>query len=303
MKILVTGGTGFIGERLVAALVRRGDDVTVLSRRAGGSGKVRQVVWTPEQKGPWLDEVAAADAVIHLAGAGIMDRRWSDEHLRTCRDSRVLPTALISEALAARGSGTLVSASAVGYYGFRDDDRTCDESSPEGDDVLAHMCAEWEASTSAAESAGVRVSRARIGVVLGSGGGALAQMLPVFKLGLGGPLGNGRQMLPWIAVDDAVRALLFALDTPGFEGAFNVTAPTPVSMNHFAKELGAALGRPAFFRVPGFALRAVVGGGASVVLTGQNAVPKKLLDSGFSFCYPELGGALRAALTEGESAA
>jgi uncharacterized protein len=298
MKILVTGGTGFIGERLVRTLAERGDEVTVLSRRSGASKHATQVVWTPEKAGPWLDEVKKADAIVHLAGAGIMDKRWDDEHLRSCRASRVVPTRLIAEAIASRTEKpkVFVSASAVGYYGFRSDDRICDESSPKGDDVLAGLCAEWEESCAPAEAAGVRVARARIGVVLGPEGGALAQMLPVFRLGLGGPLGSGTQMLPWVHAHDAVKALLFAVDTPSFSGPFNVTAPTPANMATFAKELGRVLHRPAFFRVPAFALRLVVGQGADVVLTGQNAVPKKLLEAGFSFCYPELFDALKEAV-------
>ena len=298
MQVVVTGGTGFIGEKLVRTLAERGDTVIVLSRKAGSHPHAKQVVWTPDTKGPWLDEIRAADAVIHLAGAGIMDKRWDEEHLRLCRESRVVPTRLIAEALAESGRKEVVfvSASAVGFYGFRDDDKVCDESSPNGSDVLATMCAEWEASCEKAEAAGLRVARARIGVVLGPDGGALSQMLPVFKLGLGGPLGDGTQMLPWISVNDAVRALVFALDTAGFSGPFNVTAPKPVAMKVFAKALGAVLHRPAFFRVPGFALRLVVGKGAAVVLTGQNAVPKKLLDSGFSFEFPDLTDTLKDAI-------
>ena len=305
MKIVVTGGTGFIGERLVRALAERGDEVTVLSRRAGTSKHATQVVWTPEAAGPWLDVVKAADAVVHLAGAGILDKRWNDEHLRACRSSRVGPTRLVADALASasasapKGEGkkrVMVSASAVGYYGFRADDRICDEGSPNGTDVLATMCADWEAACAPAEDAGVRVAKARIGVVLGPEGGALSKMLPVFRLGLGGPLGSGTQMLPWVHADDAVKALIFALDTATLSGPFNVTAPTPVPMATFAKELGRVLGRPSFFRVPEFALRTIVGKGAEVVLSGQNAVPKKLLDAGFVFSFPELHAALKQAV-------
>jgi uncharacterized protein (TIGR01777 family) len=201
---------------------------------------------------------------------------------------------LIAEALAARDTKprALVSASAVGYYGFLEDARVCDESSPPGTDVLAELCSAWEAACAPAEAAGIRVVKARIGVVLGPEGGALAQMLPVFRLGLGGPLGSGDQMLPWVHAEDTVNALVFALDTAVLEGPVNVTAPSPVAMTTFAKELGRALGRPSFFRVPAFALRLAVGGGAEVVLTGQNAPPKKLLEAGFSFRYPDLPSAL-----------
>jgi uncharacterized protein len=304
MRVLVTGGTGFIGERLVRALAARGDEVVVLSRRASAMSKhARQVVWTPEVAGPWLDEVRKADAIVHLAGAGILDKRWTDAHLEACRTSRVVPTRLIADAIAAREEPlrVFVSASAVGYYGFRKDDRVCDEAEAPGDDVLATMCASWEEACAPAERAGVRVVRARIGVVLGPEGGALAQMLPVFRLGLGGPLGSGEQMLPWVHADDTVEALLFAIDTPSLTGPVNVTAPMPVSMSTFAKELGRVLHRPAFFGVPAFALRIGMGKGADVVLTGQNAVPKKLLQASFAFRYPELAGALAEAIGETKS--
>ncbi len=298
MKILVTGGTGFIGGRLVRTLAERGDEVTVLSRTAGASAYGRRVAWTPEAAGPWLDEVRATDAVVHLAGAGVMDKRWSDEHLANLRKSRIGPTRLIAETLAAREikPKVFVCASAVGFYGFRDDDRVCDESSGSGTDALADLCREWEAATEPAKAAGIRVCNARIGVVLGPEGGALAQMLPVFRMGIGGPLGSGKQYLPWIHAEDTVRALMFALDDARVSGPFNVTAPTPVTMNVFAKALGRVLHRPSIFRVPGFVLKTVVGDGAAVVLTGQNAVPKKLESLGFSYSYPELEGALQEAV-------
>lgn len=301
MRVLVTGGTGFLGDRLQRALAERGDEVIVLSRRAGKAKHATQVVWTPNEPGPWLDEVKKADAVIHLAGAGIMDERWTDEHLRACRDSRVVPTALIAEALAdpAAKAKVFVSASAVGYYGFIEDDRVCDESAPPGTDVLAELCAAWEAACAPAEAAGVRVVKMRIGVVLGAGGGALAQMLPVFKLGLGGPLGSGTQIFPWVHVADTVGALVFALDSAALSGAVNVTAPKPLPMNDFARALGRALRRPAIFRVPAFALRIMVGKGADVVLTGQNAPPKKLVEAGFVHRYGDLDAALREAVAAG----
>lgn len=294
MKVLVTGGTGFLGERLCRALAERGDEVTVLSRRSGKSKHATQVVWTPEEAGPWLDEVKKADAVVHLAGAGIMDKRWTDEHLKACRDSRVIPTRIVAETLAARTDKpkAFVSASAVGYYGFLEDDRPCDESAPPGSDLLAEMCAAWEASSTPARAAGIRTVNLRIGIVLGPDGGALAQMLPIFKLGIGGPLGSGRQMFPWIHVGDAIAAILFALDTPSLEGPVNITAPKPVPMKEFASALGRALHRPALLPVPKLALRIAVGRGADVVLTGQNAVPKKLLGAGFAHRHPDLDEAL-----------
>lgn len=308
MRVVVTGGTGFIGERLVRALAERGDQVVVLSRRAGSSPSAAIVPWSPAEPGgaPWVDELARADAVVHLAGAGILDKRWSEAHLEDARRSRVVPTRRVAEVLAEAAGApdrarppVLVSASAVGYYGFLEDDRVCDEAAPCGSDVLARMCHDWEAAAEPAVAAGLRVVKARIGVVLGPEGGALAQMLPAFRGFVGGPLGSGRQFLSWIHADDAVRALLFALDTAGLSGPVNVTAPAPVNMNEFAKTLGRVLGRPALFRVPGFALRALIGAGADVVLTGQNAVPTRLTAAGFTFRFSELEAALRDALASG----
>jgi len=300
MKVVVTGGTGFIGERLVKKLAERGDQVTVLSRRAGKSEYATQVVWTPTTAGEWLSEIEHADAVVHLAGAGILDKRWTEEHLRICRESRVVPTGLIAEKLRERtGASIFVSASAVGYYGYRHDDALCEESAPPGEDVIAQLCAEWEAACAPAESAaGVRVVRARIGIVIGLEGGALEQMLPLFRLGLGGPLGSGKQMLAWIHVDDAVDALVFALDSPALVGPVNVTAPEPVTMGVFANDLGRALSRPAFLRVPEFAMRIAMGKSADVVLTGQNARPTKLLAAGFEFHHADLPAALRDVLSQ-----
>jgi len=296
-RVLVTGGTGFIGERLVQKLAARGDEVVVLSRRAGKSKHATQVVWTPTEKGPWLEEVDKADAIIHLAGAGILDKRWTEEHLAMCRESRVVPTRLIAERLAARTANpanAFLCASAVGYYGYRTDDSICDEDLPPGDDVIAKLCADWEGSCAPIEDAhlGTRVVRARIGVVLGPEGGALKQMLPAFRFGVGGPLGSGDQMLPWVSAEDTVNALLFMVDTPALVGAVNITAPNVITMGEFAKALGRTLKRPAVFRVPGFALRIIMGDGADVVLTGQNAPPKKLLAAGFTFETPEIDQAL-----------
>lgn len=299
MKVVVTGGTGFIGEKLVKKLAERGDQVTVLSRRAGKSEHATLVVWTPTSAGDWLTEIENADAIVHLAGAGILDKRWSEEHLRNCRESRVVPTGIIAEKLRERTRpGVFVSASAVGYYGYRSDDAPCEESAPPGADVIAKLCADWEAACAPAESnAAVRVVRARIGIVVGVEGGALKQMLPMFRLGLGGPLGSGDQMLAWIHADDAVDALLFALDTPALVGPVNVTAPQPVTMGVFAKELGRALSRPAFLRVPEFAMRVAMGQSADVVLTGQNARPTKLVQAGFVHRHPDLSEALRDVLS------
>jgi uncharacterized protein (TIGR01777 family) len=306
VRILVTGGTGFIGSALARRLVDRGDDVVVATRSAPptrepaahGHARVTHVQWTPEKPGPWQDTVREVDAIVHLAGQGIMDHRWTPAFLQTCTDSRVIPTRLLAEALS-KGTRckTWVSASAVGYYGMDTGDAVVDESSPPGTDVLAKMCAEWEQAANPAKEAGIRVSHPRIGLVLGKEGGVFAKMLPAFRAFVGGPLGCGAQYFPWVHIEDTVSALVFALDTKDFAGPFNVVSPNPVTMGEFAKGLGRALGRPSFMAVPAFALKLALGEQSRALLSGQRALPKKLADARFPFLYPELGSAL-ADLTE-----
>jgi hypothetical protein len=281
-RILLTGGTGFIGAALSAALRARGDEVVVVSR----SGPV---TWDGVE-----DEVARADAVVHLAGEPIADARWTPQRLERIRSSRVDTTRRLAAALATRTQAKVfVSGSAVGIYGMRLDDVLCDESTPAGDDVLARIGTEWEAAAAPARETGVRVAHPRVGIVLGHGG-ALAKMRKPFELFAGGPIGTGRQWLSWIHVSDVVRALVFAIDRESLTGPFNCVAPAPATMNDFARALGKALGRPSFFRVPAIALRAALGDGvAELLLTGQRAVPRKLLEAGFQFEFPGLDEALR----------
>jgi uncharacterized protein len=299
MKTVVTGGTGFVGSALVAQLVARGDDVVVLTR--GGArreGQVRFVPWSPGQDGPWTLELDDADAVVHLAGQGIFDKRWSPEYIELCLQSRVQPTTHLAAALAGAKPRprTWVSASAVGYYGMACANQELTESASAGNDVLAKMALAWEAATHAAKVAGVRVCHARLGLVLGTQGGALAKMLPPFRAFVGGPLGDGKQPFPWVHLDDAAAAIAFATTSPWLSGAFNLCSPNPVSMNEFAEQLGAALGRPAMFRVPAFALRIALGTQAEALLTGQRALPAALLAAGFRFRYETLGAALTSLL-------
>jgi uncharacterized protein (TIGR01777 family) len=282
-RILLTGGTGFIGSALRGVLEGRGDEVIVVSRRG-------PVTWDA------VDEQAGrVDAVVHLAGEPIAESRWTVERLERIRSSRVDTTRRLAVAMArAPRAKVFVSGSAVGIYGMRLDDVVCDESSKAGSDVLARIGTEWEAAAAPARDAGIRVTHPRIGIVLGRDGGALAKMRKPFELFAGGPLGTGRQWLSWIHVRDAVRSLVFAIDTATFSGPFNVVAPAPVTMNSFARALGEVLGRPSFFRVPALALRAALGDGvAELLLTGQRAIPRKLQAAGFRFDFPELDGALR----------
>lgn len=297
MRITVTGGTGFIGRGLVAALASRGDEVCVITRDPGRArGEVPAGValeaWSAEEA--WAERVRSSDAVVHLAGEGVADGRWTEERLARIRSSRVDTTAALAEVIArAPKKPVWVSGSAVGIYGMRKDDAVLDEQAPPGDDVLARVCADWEGATAPARRAGVRVAIARTGIVLGRGGGALAKMLPAFKAFAGGPIGDGAQWLSWIHIEDAVRGLLYAVDTAGFEGPFNLTAPKPVTMNQLARELARALHRPCMMRVPGVALKIALGEGlAETLLNGQRAVPARLERSGFAFRFEDVASAL-----------
>jgi uncharacterized protein (TIGR01777 family) len=295
----VTGATGRIGTRLVAALRDRGDDVTVLSRdpeRARSALGVEALAWQPESEPAPVDALAGRDGVLHLAGEDVA-QRWSEETKRRLLASRELGTRNLVAGLRAAEPrpGALVSASAVGWYGPRGDEPVGEET-PAGEDFLAQVSAAWEREAAAAEALGVRVVRMRTGVVLDRGGGALAKMLPFFRLGIGGPVAGGRQWMPWIHVDDLVALYLAALDGGGWSGPVNGTAPAPVTNREFSRELGRALRRPAFAPVPGFAVRALYGEMADIVVHGQRAVPERAQALGFSFAHPRLGEALRSAL-------
>jgi uncharacterized protein (TIGR01777 family) len=313
LKVVVSGGTGFIGRALVMTLCERGDDVVVLSRGRGaegpcalgarptccrGAGKVDLATWTPEKAGAWSKIVDGADAVVHLAGAGVLDESWTPERKEVLRSSRIRSTELLAEAIARaeRKPRAFVSGSAVGYYGTHADARILDEGAPAGDDFLARLVIDWEAAAAPAREAGVRVSHPRIGLVLGRSGCMLEKMLPAFKAFVGGPVGTGAQYMGWIHLVDTVRALEHALGTD-LSGPFNVTAPEPVTMKVFARELGEAMGRPSYFRVPPFAVKLALGSRSEAVLSGQRAVPKRLVDSGFDFVFPDLPSALADIVT------
>ena len=286
MRILLTGGTGFIGAKLAAALEQRGDEVVIVSRRPAGGALVG---WDGIES-----EVERADAVVHLAGEPVAASRWTPERLERIRASRVETTTRLARAIASAASkpGAFVSASAVGLYGMRRDAVLCDERTPAGDDVLARVCVAWEAAAEPAKAAGVRVVHPRIGVVLGRGG-ALAKMAGAFRWFVGGPIGDGTQWTSWIHVDDAVRALLLLLDARELSGAVNLVAPAPATMNDLARALGRALGRPSAMRVPAFALRLALGNGlAELLLTGQRVAPRRLEAAGFAFRFSGLAEAL-----------
>jgi uncharacterized protein len=298
MKVFVSGGTGFLGRALVGALIEHEHRCLVLSRRAErpwDSDAVEMLRGDPTRPGPWQTALGGCDAVVNLAGAPIVDppHRWTDERKHTIRESRIESTRCIGDALrhAERPPGVLINASAVGYYGSRGD-RELDETAPPGDDFLARLCIAWEEA--ARDVAKItRVTMLRTGIVLGPGGGALHPMLTPFKLGMGGPWGAGTQWWSWIHLDDAVGLILLALER-SLPGAVNIVAPNPVTVNDFARTLGATLGRPAFARVPEFALRLALGEAAEAMLASQRAVPRRALDAGFTFRYPQLADALTA---------
>ncbi len=300
MRVTVTGATGRIGTRLVSELRRRGDEVTVLSRnpdRARAALGVEAVAWDPEAAPAPVEALAGRDGVIHLAGEDVA-QRWSAEAKRRLISSRELGTRNLVAGLEAADPrpGVLVSSSAIGWYGHRGDE-PLDESAPAADDFLAQVCAVWEREAAAAERLDVRVARIRTGVVLDKEGGALAKMLPFFKLGGGGPVAGGRQYMSWIHVDDLVSLYLAALDGgEGWSGPINGTAPTPVTNKAFSKALGRALHRPAVAPVPGFAVRVLYGEMADIVIHGQRVLPERAQALGFHFEHPELDEALRSAL-------
>jgi uncharacterized protein len=302
MKVAVTGATGTIGHALVAELLERGDEVTVLSRdatRAQSSlgEQVQALEWRhPESEPAPTEALRGRHGVVHLLGEPIA-QRWSDEARRKIRDSRVLGTRNLVAALRELDDRprVLISQSGAGWYGHRGEERL-DEHARAGEDFLAQLSVAWEAAAEHAEELGVRVVRTRTGVVLSRSGGALERMLPFFKLGIGGPVAGGRQYVPWIHLDDVVGILLACLDDESVSGPVNMTAPEPATNRDFSKALGRVLHRPAFAPVPGLAVRLLYGEMSAVVTTGQRAVPSRLEGIGYRFQWPNLEDALRDAV-------
>lgn len=300
MDIVIAGGTGFIGRALADAVLARGGKVSILTREPEAvsrrwGGKAAGVHWDGKSSNDWGKSLDGADAVVNLAGANVAAGRWTPERKLALINSRVHSTRALVAAIsqAARRPKTFVSASAVGYYGEAPAGE-CAENAPQGRDFLAALCGQWEREALAAEPLGVRVVLPRMGVVLGRDGGALAKMETPFKLGLGGRLGGGVQPFPWIHREDAVQALLFAVETPSVAGPVNLAAPAKTSNAAFSSALGRALRRPAVLPAPAFALKLALGEMAGMLLGGQSAPPKKLADAGFRFRYPDVDGALAA---------
>lgn len=289
MNVFVTGGTGLIGRRLIAALLARGDSVVSLSRKpAERRPGFTPVVGDPSKPGDWLNRLTACDAVVHLAGEPILGRRWNAEVLARLRSSRVDSTKLIAETLAKGGPKVFVSGSAVGYYGMNTGDAEITELSPPGTDVLGEMCVAWEAAADPARAAGVRVVHPRTGIVLDPDGGALPQMARPFKMFVGGKIGSGKQWVPWIHHADMTGLLLFMLDTPTLAGPVNAVSPHCVRNAEFSRVLATVLKRPNLIPVPVFMLKLVLGGVAEAVAGGQRAIPKAATDAGYQFRFDRL---------------
>lgn len=299
MRIIITGGTGLLGRALSKALVADGQEVIVLSRqpekRSGMPAGVELVNWDGETAAGWGHLADGAGAIVNLAGEGIADKRWSSERKQEIRQSRINAGKAVMAAIEAAGTkpGVLIQASAVGYYGTTTGKAMVTEEFSPGGDFLSKVCFDWEISTTAAPRLGVRRAVIRTGVVLSNDGGAFPKLVLPHKLFVGGPLGGGSQWVPWIHIDDEIRAIQFLLANEAASGPFNLAAPNPVTNKELGAQIGEALGRPSVLPAPALALKAVFGEMSLMLLKGQRAVPKKLLDLGFTFKFEHVQAAVR----------
>jgi uncharacterized protein (TIGR01777 family) len=301
LRFVISGASGLVGSALAASLSDDGHEVTRLVRRApspsgaAGDSAGNEVSWDPESGELDPDQLDGCQVFVNLSGAGIGDRRWSTARKQEIARSRMQPTALLADAVAklAPPDGVLVSASAVGWYGDRGDEELTEQSTP-GTGFLAALCRQWEAATAPAEQAGVRVVHLRSGVVIAKQGGALGRQLPLFRFGLGGRLGTGRQWMSWIAVEDEVGAIRHAASNASLRGPVNAVAPEPVTNAELTRQLAAAVHRPAFFNVPSPVLRVALGSGLAteLLLASQRVLPARLLAAGYEFATPDLKTAL-----------
>jgi len=297
VDVAVTGSRGFIGSALLPALIREGHrPVRIVRGRAAGDDELR---WDPEAGTIDAEGLEGIGGVVHLAGAGIGDKRWTDARKRLILESRTKGTSLVARTLAGltRPPSALVSASAIGYYGNRGDEPLDEQSTP-GNDFVARVCVQWEGATAPAVDAGIRVARVRSGIVLGRDGGVLPRLLLPFRLGLGGRIASGRQYMSWISIGDEVRAILHALTQDGVAGPVNLTGPAPVTNDEFTQTLGRVLRRPTLIPTPLLPLRARYGSELvqHLLVEGQRVLPKRLQATGYAFEHPTLEDALRAAV-------
>ena len=297
MKVFMTGGTGFVGTTLAHKLLEQGHQVTILTRKMGADRTLPRgasfLEGDPTKRGEWQKAVPQHEVIVNLAGASIF-RRWNQETKKVIRESRILTTTNLVEALSDGGGKetTLLSTSAVGYYGFHGDEEL-DEDSPPGEDFLASVTQDWETAALKAEALNVRVLICRLGIVLGKNGGALGELIPIFQKGLGSPLGSGKQWFSWIHEMDLVGIYLFLIANNELSGPFNCAAPEPVRNKDLTQALGKALGKPTFMpAVPGFVIKLIKGEFGAVLLSGQRVLPKKLLEAGFRFRFSRIYKAL-----------
>ena len=295
MKILITGGTGFVGSALSHRLLEMGHEVTVIGSssrcRLAPHPQLSYVSADTTRPGDWQQKVPEQDALVNLTGRSVFNL-WTERYKKSIYDSRILTTRNLVAALPSSTEAVLLSTSAAGYYGDGGEIEKSETSGP-GNDFLAHVCCDWEAEATKASAKGARVALMRLGVVLGKGGGAMATMKTPFQLGLGGPIGSGQQWFPWIHIDDLVGAILFLLTAEECRGPFNFTAPQPVRQKEFARQLGAAFHRPACLPTPAFVMKLVLGEFGRSLLQGQKAVPQALTENGYLFTYPDLQPALQ----------
>ena len=304
MRILITGGTGNLGDRLVDHLIKHGHALTIVSRQpykpAHLPAKLTFVQWDGQTAGGWSRHLAETDAVVHLAAANLADAPWTEKRKKLIKSSRVDSGRTVIEAFEAveKKPRVLIQASAVGYYGTHDDERVLTEESEPGSDFLAEVCREWEASTEPVEKMGVRRVIIRMGVVLDPQGGAWPKMMMPFRFFVGGPVGTGNQWMSWIHYLDTVDAIRFLIENEAARGPFNLTAPEPVRNREFAKALGNRLRRPSLIPAPTFVLERIYGEMSMVVLEGQRVIPKRLQEFGYSFKFPDLDAVLLSLVKE-----
>jgi len=302
MKILITGGTGFVGTQLTCRLIQDRHEVTILTRSLKGAKLflpgISYLEGNPTKKGDWQKAIKNHDIVINLAGASIFGK-WTEEYKKAILESRLTAARNIVEGISSHPQSpfTLFSASAVGYYGFCGNEELA-EDSPAGKDFLARVAMEWEGEALKAGDKSARVVITRFGIVMGEKGGALSRMIPLFKKYIGGPIGSGKQWFSWVHIKDLAEAFIFLLKHPEISGIVNVCSPNPVRNKDMAQALGKALHRPSFIPAPSFMIKLVLGEFGSVILEGQRVIPKKLLENGFAFQYPDIHTALQSIIEQ-----